>query len=57
MPDPLLAAEQFAALTKGMGDLERRFGLTPDPEADRKRIEGAVEVFMAAYGPRDNPAS
>lgn len=50
--DPLLAAEQFAAMLKGMGDVDRRFGVVPDPEVDRKRLEGAVEVFMAAYAPR-----
>lgn len=48
--DPLLAAEQFAALCKGMGDLERRFGQPSDPERDRERLEGAVEVFCRAYG-------
>ncbi len=49
--DPDLAAEQFAALTKGMGDLERRFGTTPDAAADERRIKGAVDVFLAAYAP------
>ncbi|MEE4538921.1 MAG: TetR/AcrR family transcriptional regulator [Erythrobacter sp.] len=48
--DPDLAAEQFAALTKGMGDLDRRFGSQPSMQADRKRIAGAVDVFLAAYG-------
>lgn len=45
-----LAAEQFASLCKGMGDLERRFGHRSDPARDRRRIEGAVEVFCRAYG-------
>ena len=47
--DPLLAAEQFASMCKGMGDLERRFAFPPDPDLDRRRIDGAVEVFCLAY--------
>lgn len=47
--DPELAAEQFASMCKGMGDLERRFGQPSDPVRDRDRIEGAVEVFCRAY--------
>ena len=47
--DPELAAEQFVSMCKGMGDLERRFGAPADPARDRQRIEGAVEVFCAAY--------
>ena len=47
--DPELAAEQFASMCKGMGDLERRFGQPNDPEANRRRIEGAVDVFCRAY--------
>lgn len=47
--DPELAAEQFAAMCKGMGDLERRFGAPTDPVRDRQRVEGAVEVFCRAY--------
>ncbi|MFO6448136.1 TetR/AcrR family transcriptional regulator [Erythrobacter sp. NE805] len=51
IPDPMLAAEQFVSMCKGMGDLERRFGaIVTGPERDR-RIDGAVEVFLAAYGP------
>lgn len=49
---PLLAAEQFVAMCKGMGDLERRFGAAVSPERNRDRIRGAVDVFLAAYGPR-----
>lgn len=48
--DPMLAAEQFVSMCKGMGDLERRFGADVPPEARHKRITGAVEVFLAAYG-------
>lgn len=48
--DPDLAAEQFAALCKGMGDLDLRFG-EEVPAADRdRRIAGAVDTFLAAYG-------
>ncbi|MEX0342629.1 MAG: TetR/AcrR family transcriptional regulator [Erythrobacter sp.] len=47
--DPELAAEQFASMCKGMGDLERRFGAADDPQRNRRRIEGAVEVFCRAY--------
>lgn len=47
--DHLLAAEQFASMCKGMGDLDRRFGLPKDDARDRQRIAGAVEVFCAAY--------
>jgi TetR/AcrR family transcriptional repressor of mexJK operon len=47
--DHYLAAEQFASMCKGMGDLERRFGHPGDSARDRARIEGAVEVFCRAY--------
>lgn len=54
IPDPMLAAEQFVSLCKGMGDLERRFGVEICPDYSRKRIQGAVDMFLAAYGaPRD----
>lgn len=45
-----LAAEQFVSMCKGFSDLERRFGAEADPERNRERIEGAVEVFLKAYG-------
>ena len=47
--DPELAAEQFASMCKGMGDLERRFGAPVDDARNRERIAGAVEVFCRAY--------
>lgn len=47
--DPDLAAEQFVSMAKGMGDLERRFGEKPSEIENRKRISGAVCVFLAAY--------
>ena len=49
LDDPELAAEQFASMCKGMGDLDRRFGAPPDPVRDAQRIAGAVEVFCRAY--------
>lgn len=49
--DPMLAAEQFVSMAKGMGDLERRFGSLPSEEENRRRIKGAVDVFLAAYRP------
>jgi TetR/AcrR family transcriptional repressor of mexJK operon len=49
IPDPALASEQFFSLCKGMGDLERRFGVEITPEACDRRIRGAVEMFLAAY--------
>ena len=52
VPDPQLASEQFACLCKGMGDLERRFGADDLAEINTRRIEGAVELFLAAYSPR-----
>jgi len=48
--DPMLAAEQFVSMCKGMGDLERRFGTVPTLAERDRRIAGAVEVFLAAYG-------
>ena len=51
IPDPALAAEQFVSMCKGMGDLEHRFGETPDDAAMAQRIAGAVDVFVAAYAP------
>jgi TetR/AcrR family transcriptional repressor of mexJK operon len=50
MADAELAAEQFVSMCKGMGDLERRFGAEVTPENRRRRISGAVKVFLAAYG-------
>lgn len=48
--DAELAAEQFVSMCKGMGDLERRFGAVVTPENRKRRITGAVDVFLAAYG-------
>ncbi|KPQ32934.1 MAG: TetR family transcriptional regulator [Porphyrobacter sp. HL-46] len=48
--DAELAAEQFVSMCKGMGDLERRFGVVVSAEDRQRRIIGAVDVFLAAYG-------
>lgn len=53
--DPDLAAEQFVALCKGMGDLEHRFGVCVTDTASQRRLTGAVEVFLAAYGAAGAP--
>lgn len=50
IPDPMLAAEQFVSMVKGMGDLERRFGASVSAAERDRRITGAVDVFLAAYG-------
>lgn len=47
--DCALAAEQFVSMVKGMGDMERRFGMDRNEEVDRARIKGAVQVFLKAY--------
>jgi TetR/AcrR family transcriptional regulator, mexJK operon transcriptional repressor len=47
--DPMLAAEQFVSMCKGMGDLEQRFGAEVSPAHRDHRIAGAVDVFLAAY--------
>lgn len=49
IPDPALAAEQFVSVCKGMGDLEHRFGVPPNAADQKRRIAGAVEVFLSAY--------
>ncbi len=54
IPDPLLAAEQFVSMCKGMGDLERRFGAQVSAAERDRRIAGAVDVFLAAYGTRQD---
>ena len=47
--DCAIAAEQFVSMVKGMGDLERRFGMERNEVVDRARLENAVEVFLRAY--------
>ncbi len=49
IPDCALAAEQFVSMCKGMGDLERRYGMEPDVALDQARVAGGVKVFLRAY--------
>jgi TetR/AcrR family transcriptional repressor of mexJK operon len=48
--DPMLAAEQFASLVKGMADMDRRFGRSIDRAATNRRIDAAVALFLKGYG-------
>lgn len=48
--DPAIAAEQFASMCKGFGDLERRFSVAHDSDAAKERVHAAVETFFRAYG-------
>ncbi len=57
IPDPPLATEQFVAMCKGLGDLERRFGAGVDAKRDRDRVAGAVAVFLKAYRPASDERS
>ena len=50
IPNPALAAEQFAAMCKGFGDVELRFGAPPSDRATAQRVEAAVEAFLKIYG-------
>lgn len=50
IPDTDLAAEQFVALCKGMGDLAHRFGVHVTHAESQRRLAGAVAMFLAAYG-------
>jgi TetR/AcrR family transcriptional repressor of mexJK operon len=48
--DPMLAAEQYASLVKGMADMDRRFGRSIDRAATNRRIDAAVALFLKGYG-------
>ncbi|MCA1196543.1 TetR/AcrR family transcriptional regulator [Sphingomonas sp. R647] len=48
--DPEMAAEQFVAMCKGLGDLERHFGCENDTVRNQSRIAAAVDTFCRAYG-------
>ncbi|WP_287407804.1 TetR/AcrR family transcriptional regulator [Sphingopyxis sp.] len=50
IPDPALAAEQFAAMCKGFGDVELRFGAPPSAQSTQRRVEAAVDAFLKIYG-------
>lgn len=49
--DPAMAAEQFASMCKGFGDLERRFSGCTDEAVAARRVGAAVDLFMKAYAP------
>lgn len=49
VPDPVLAAEQFASMCKGFGDLELRFGAPQDHVASTERIAAAVDIMLQVY--------
>lgn len=53
-PDLPLAVEQFISMCKGLGEVERRLGMPSSSEEDARRVAGAVDVFLKAYGP-DHP--
>lgn len=44
-----LAAEQFVSMARGMGDMERRFGVPPSEKDTDRRIDGAINLFLNAY--------
>lgn len=50
IPNSNLAAEQFAAMCKGFGDVELRFGAPPSEKSTELRVEAAVEAFLKIYG-------
>lgn len=52
LKDPMQAAEHLAAMCKGLADMERRFAGVSDPEANRRRVTSAVDLFLAGYGAR-----
>ncbi len=47
--DAMVAAEQFAAMCKGLADMDRRFLGIVDAEASDRRIRSAVDLFMRGY--------
>lgn len=53
-PDPLRAAHVLASLLKGELHFRRMLGLEPEPtaEAIAEQVETAVNVFLAAYAPK-----
>lgn len=48
--DPPQAAEHFAAMCKGLADLERRFTGRVDANAAEHRVRSAVDLFLRGYG-------
>ncbi len=48
--DPMIAAEQFASMVKGLADMDRRFGRPIERSATNRRIDAAVTLFLKGYG-------
>lgn len=48
--DPMQAAEQLAAMCKGLADIERRFTGHADANAADRRVQSAVDLFLRGYG-------
>lgn len=48
--DPMIAAEQFASMVKGLADMDRRFGRPIERSATNRRIDAAVSLFLKGYG-------
>lgn len=53
LDDPMQAAEHFAAMCKGLADMERRFTGKIDRPAAERRIDSAVELLLRGYGSPD----
>jgi AcrR family transcriptional regulator len=59
VPDPLAAAQQFVSLCLNWRLRARLCGVVPEPTSEEvtRDVDGAVETFMAAFGPsRRRPA-
>lgn len=50
LDDPMQAAEHYAAMCKGLADMERRFTGKIDKAAAERRVQSAVELFLRGYG-------
>ena len=50
LEDPMQAAEHLAAMCKGLADMERRFTGKSDPNAAKRRVRSAVDLFLRGYG-------
>ncbi|MBI2254858.1 MAG: TetR/AcrR family transcriptional regulator [Proteobacteria bacterium] len=57
--NPRLAAEQFCQMVRGPLYMQVLLGITDDPESLSVDtvVDGAVEVFLRAYGPASRPAA
>lgn len=59
MDNPRLAAEQFCQMVRGPLYMQVLLGIVDDPESLSVDtvVDGAVEVFLRAYGPNSQPAA